>query len=161
MSAGTLTLSGDNSYTGPVDVFDASKLTITSNNALGDPGSNTAGYSQVNGAVNGTALQLSNNIISPENVIYLGLPRDTNAEDTGPQIINLSGSNELTGALVSDSAPSGLFVNYTLQSNAGSNLKLSGSIRQDIPGASTLTLRGAGDGEVSGTIIEPTTTTYN
>lgn len=163
----SLTLSGNNTFTG--DVNDTGRLDINSghliaasNTALGQPGTNKVGYVQLFRDIGNTsALLLTNSVTINKTVIYMGQPRSTNAANVGPNIISVSGSNELSGTIASDGGlPDSNNKYYTIQSNSGSTLTLSGSIRQDYAGQEYLTLRGAGNGVVSGSILQPATNFY-
>ncbi len=166
-NTGGIVLSGSNSYTG-LTLMTNGPLTISNSNALGAPGTITDSYTELNNTVNTAndltaVLILNNNITVNEAVIYLGAPRSTNAANAGfgPQIVSASGNNELTGILAPDGTPDATYKYFTVQSNSNANLKLSGNIVQDHAGEAILTLRGAGTGEVSGQILEPTANIFD
>jgi autotransporter-associated beta strand protein len=157
---GDVMITGNNSYTGVTEV--RSGHLILSPTAgighIGPSGTNNTGYIQMAQEASG-ALYMSGNVVLSKAAIYAPL-RSVNSADLGPHIISASGNNEVTGAFVSDSTPASGNVYYTLQSNTGANLKMSGSIIQDKTGEAFLTLRGAGNGEVSGSILQPATTFF-
>ena len=97
---------------------------------------------------------LTNNVTVGEAAFYCPL-RAVNSADVGPYVISASGNNEITGTIATDSTPDAINKYYTIQSNSGSNLKISGNIVADKTGESFLTLRGAGTGEVSGGLLQP------
>ena len=160
---GNLTLTNANSYVGITEIFKG-HLTISNASALGADGTNNASYLQVYGppiagADDTATLLLTGNITVSKVALYL-VHHTTNAANVGPQLINLSGNNELTGTICSDLAPDATNRFITFQSASG-NLKLSGEVRQDNTGTSFLTLRGASTGEISGAITQPGVNFFN
>jgi autotransporter-associated beta strand protein len=126
--AGTLVLSGANTYTGATTIS-AGVLDIQNNSALG---TNIAGASVTSGA----ALQMENNItVSGEALTLNGT-----GVSTGGALRNISGNNSWTGAITLGAAT-------RINSDAGT-LTLSGNIG----GASGLTVGGAGATTISGAI---------
>jgi len=93
------------------------------------------------------AIVLTNNI-TLDTFVYMG----TREVDDKPQLINKSGTNTMTNTLaafVDDAAN----LNVAIQSDAGL-LKITGNVTQPNLGAFALTLRGAGNGDISGAIAE-------
>ena len=161
-SDGTTILSNANTYAGYTHIYQG-RLQVTNGGALGGAntgagGNGSGGFSEIYFG----NLAMDNNVTSAE-VLYLVVPHDSNDAETAHIYSLASTSNELTGVISTDS-PDGFSVPidgtnkyFTVQSNTGSNLKLSGNIRQDAVGSAILTLRGSGNGEVSGNIVEPVT----
>jgi len=154
VDAGRITLTGTNTNTGVTTLDLDGQLVITNNSSLGAVGDGADGYTQpLGGAGRTSALVLTNNIISGE-FIWLGA-RDTLAA----HIKNSSGDNTLSGTLQADLV-AGLH-NYALQSDGtavGDMFRITGSIQTpdalSLGGVSTLSFQGAGNGVVSGGIIE-------
>jgi fibronectin-binding autotransporter adhesin len=118
--AGSLTLSGNNTYSG-VTAITGGPVAISSNNALGatGPGNNTT--IAATGAGSGPRLLLSNNINSPENITLTGA---TEVTGFAGAIQNTSGTNTLSGNITL-AGTSGLKI-----SAPGGTLNLTGTISQ-------------------------------
>jgi autotransporter-associated beta strand protein len=151
-SAGTLTLSGNSTYTGLTRLEDGNIL-VTSNNALGAAG---GGTTIENGGNTGAgALQLSGNISIAEPILLSGrrgfTPTNTGPYNFNPHIVNVSGNNTITGNITLSTGGT----NHNIGSDAG-KLTISGNVIDAITTSPALTrflhLRGAGDGEISGNI---------
>ena len=127
---GTLTLTGNNSYTNDTVIM-AGSLNIQSNTALGG----TAGDTQVN---DGATLQLQGGIT------VTGEPLSITGSGIGGALRNISGNNTWTGAVSATGTP---FVRIVSDAD---KLTISGDITVT---AGTLVLQGTGDGEVSGDIL--------
>lgn len=129
---GTLTLSGNNTYTG-ITYIDGGALVARSNTALG-------GSTSGNVIANNAALHLGGGITVTEGSFNL---QGTGVGGTGA-IRNLDGANTLAASLNLD--------NNTTIINAGGTLNLSGTVAQ---GARTLTVEGGAgttfSGEIQGT----------
>ncbi len=139
---GTLTLAGNNSFTGtqPTSV-NLGVLSITHNNALGG----TAGVTNV-GVSGGAqaALQISNNITTAESI---NLVNTTGVSNAGA-IRSTSGSNTITGTVTVDDG------NSRINTDSGL-LTISGELRGDPTSASaarTVTVGGAGNTTLSGVV---------
>ena len=127
--AGTLVLSGNNSYAGPTTVSVGS-LNLQSDTALGAIGGSTT-------VSNGAALQLQNDITVTGEALSL---TGTGVGATGA-LRNISGNNTWTGAVT-------LAGTTTVGSDAGL-LTFAGNITN---GNRTLTVTGAGDTTISGVL---------
>ncbi len=125
---GTLVLSGANTYTGSTTVS-AGNITISNVSALGGTGSGTT-------VANGAALQIQGDIAVGAEAINLTGSGFSNAG----ALRNLSGANSLAGAIT-------LAGTTTIGSDAGT-LTLTGGVS----GTQNLTLTGAGNTTISGTI---------
>ena len=154
-TTGTLTISGNNAYTGVTTLVDGI-IRVTHGNALGA----TSGETQLeNGGTEGAGyLELSGGIAVPENFTMHGRRGFTPANGgTGfmnynPSIVNASGDNTITGDIT-------LFTggtHYAIRSDAG-KLTITGDIINPITGDPLQTrfmhLRGAAAGEISGAIL--------
>jgi len=91
---GTLTLSGNNSYSG-VTTISGGAIAISSNNALGSTA--VGGHTTIaaTGAATGPRLLISNNITSPEHITLTGITET--AGGYAGAIQNSSGANTLSG----------------------------------------------------------------
>jgi len=114
---GTLTLSGDNAYTG-VTTISAGNLVISHNNALGT----TAGNTTITAAGSGPRLLLIGGINSAENISIAG---STESGSYNNVISSTSGTNTLSGNITLAN-PTGTI---RLGANGG-NLILAGTINQ-------------------------------
>ncbi|MEI6715403.1 MAG: autotransporter-associated beta strand repeat-containing protein, partial [Verrucomicrobiota bacterium] len=140
---GNLTLSGSNTFTGTVYVGEqgssvaSGSLVLTNSNALGTSktvviANQSAGALVFDGS--------GGSVVLPTSVAV--------QTSGGPSLINLAGNNVITGAVTLTSGNGG----STWQSNAGT-LTISGAIAPDTTNR-TLTIQGAGGGEISGVISE-------
>ncbi|MGU3494197.1 autotransporter-associated beta strand repeat-containing protein [Xanthobacteraceae bacterium A53D] len=128
-TAGTITLSGANTYTGATSIT-AGVLSISNGSALG-------GATQGTSVSSGATLVLSGDIaVGAEALTIAGL----GASGLSGALVNLSGTNSLGGPITLAAASA-------IASNSGT-LVLSGGIG----GTFDLTLTGAGNGTVSGAI---------
>ena len=116
---GTLTLSGNNSYSGTT-VISGGILAISGNNALGATSGNTT--IAATGLSTGPQLSLSGGITSPEPITLTGV---TEQNQYAGVINNTSGTNTLSGAITLAS-PSGSI----RLSSSGGELIFSGTISQ-------------------------------
>ena len=116
---GTLTLSGNNDYTGPT-VISNGILTISHNNALGSTAGNTT--IAATGSNNGPRLTLGGGITSAENISISGTTETGNYSSV---ITNTSGTNTLGGNITLASPSGGIRIG----SGAG-ELIFSGTISQ-------------------------------
>lgn len=132
--------------------------------SLGEPGSMadpTQNWTEIRSPLVGlgtdtAALALTNNITTPE-IIYLGGRTVTNAH-----IVNKSGTNTLSGTLVTETDSTANFVSLQSDGTApGDKFVVSGEIQQTSLNVSVLGLQGAGNGLVSGTITQPNSLTGN
>ncbi len=140
---GTLVLSGNNSFSGPVTVAGGT-LRIGSSSALGT----TAGGTSLTG---GAALQLQGGINVPAEPLSLG-----NWSGSSESIVNLGGTNSFAGNItLGPATPTGIRNSATINSAAGS-LDLLGAIDMNM---SDLTVTGAGDTLVQGIISGTNTST--
>jgi autotransporter-associated beta strand protein len=115
---GTLTLSGDNSYTG-VTTISAGNLVISHNNALGT----NAGNTNITAAGTGPRLLLSGGINSAENISIGGSTESGSYDNV---FSSISGTNTLSGNItLASPGASGI----RLGTNGG-NLTLAGTINQ-------------------------------
>ena len=127
---GTLTLSGANTFAGPVSI-NAGVLNLQNSSALG-------GSTYGNTVSNGAALQLQNNVTVAEGSFNLN---GSGVGATGA-LRNVSGANTFTGAVI-------LASSSTIGSDTGT-LTVSGDV--DLGSSHTLTLAGAGNLEFSGAV---------
>ena len=145
---GTLTLSGDNSYSGITNV-DTGILRVSHANALGATGA--AARTFIAGNDNTSRVELSGGITTGE-TFQIGM-RQSPALDA-PALSNLSGNNTVTGDI--NGVTGGSRINIESQADL---LTLAGNLSQT-SGADSRTwqLMGAGDGLVSGVISNGTAT---
>lgn len=128
--AGTLRLSGSNSFNGPL-VITNGVVIAANNNALGSTG--TWG----NAVANGAALHLTGGISVSEG----GLGIAGTGPDGNGSLVSVSGSNSFTGTVSSTAAA-------TIGSLAGANLTLNGSVSL----VNDVTFSGAGNHSVFSTV---------
>jgi fibronectin-binding autotransporter adhesin len=154
---GSMTFAGNNTYEGQTIIANAGQLVVAHNSALGAVGAYNGGYTEMNGGTETSALVLKNNLTGVGEFIWLG----GRSSFAAPQIINRSGDNTLSGTLQADLGGH----SYALQSDgtaAGDIFRISGTIQTPsaidilggLGGVSTLSLQGAGNGQISGSIIE-------
>jgi autotransporter-associated beta strand protein len=133
---GTLSLSGNNNYTGTT-VISNGILAISSNNALG---SSAAGSNQTTitatGLSTGPQLSLSGGITSAENISISGLTDQNNGYNG--VITNTSGTNTLSGAITLANPSGGIRLG-----SGGGELIFSGTISQTTGTSHALTLQAA------------------
>jgi fibronectin-binding autotransporter adhesin len=130
--AGTMVLSGANTYTG-VTTVSAGVLNIQNNTGLGTTAAGTT-------VSNGATLQMQNNITIGNEALNI---RGTGAGGQTGALVNVSGTNNYGGLLTLSGAT-------TLSSNSGTlNLTNAGTITGATFG---LTLTGAGNGSISSNI---------
>jgi autotransporter-associated beta strand protein len=150
---GTLTISGNNTYTGGTRLEDG-VLLVTHDNALGATSGNT--FIENGGNTGAGYLGLSGGVTVAEPITLSGrrgfTPTNTPPYNTNPHIVNVSGNNTLSGNIT-------LFTggtNHSIGSDAG-NLTIAGNILNPITASPALVrflhFRGAGDGEMTGNIL--------
>ena len=147
----TLTINSANTYTG-VTTLNEGTLAVTHADALGSAAARTV-ISGPSATTTGV-LSLSGGIVVPE-PLELGGRRGTSSvsPNFNPHVVNASGDNTLSGNV--NLVTNGTL--YTIQSNAG-KLTVSGNISTAILTTGNnreLFLRGAGNGEVSGGVLNP------
>ena len=120
-TAGQLTISGNNTFTGNVNIV-SGNLSITHNNALGT----TAGATIV---ADGASLSISNDITSAENITISGTGISSNGA-----IRNTADDNTLTGLIT-------LGAHSEIQIDTGSSLTLNPTSGSAITGTYNLTIR--------------------
>jgi autotransporter-associated beta strand protein len=147
---GTLTLSGNNFYSGN-NTINAGNLAISHSNALGD----TTGYTNIAGGDNGSSLSLSGGLSVAEGLRLSGR-QGTNIDSA--HIVNTSGNNTLSGTITATQGGG----RYNIQSDAGT-LTISGNFTADstVLGDRYLQLAGAGNGIWSGLISNGSNATVN
>ena len=145
---GTLTLSGDNSYSG-ITTVNTGILRVSHANALGATGA--AARTNIAGNDNTSRVELSGGISTGE-TFQIGMRQ--NAAQNAPALSNLSGNNTVTGDI--NGVIGGSLINIESQADL---LTLAGNLSQT-SGADSRTwqLMGAGDGLVSGVISNGTAT---
>ncbi len=149
VESGTLTLAGDNTYTGNTFIGTGT-LRIEHDNALGTTGGYTyVGTTTASGNGTDGKLALAGNITSAEPIRLYGIG---NTDDRATRLVNAGGANTLTGG-ISLHFGSG---SYGISSEAG-HLTIEGDIQrgttQQPTGSRTLFLRGAATGEIRGDIL--------
>jgi autotransporter-associated beta strand protein len=144
IGTGTETLSGSNSYTGTTTV-DAGALRVTNASALGAATSGTT----INGGSSTGRVEFSGGVTVPE-PFTLGNRTGGGGGNFAAHLLNVSGNNTLTGAIAL--ATGGSY--WTIQSNAGKLTVVGSLTNANTTNTRTLFLRGAGDGEVSGPILQ-------
>jgi autotransporter-associated beta strand protein len=145
---GTLTLSGDNSYSG-ITTVNTGVLGISHANALGATGADAR--TQIAGNENTGRVELSGGITTGET---FQIAMRQNAALDAPALSNLSGDNTVTGDI--QGITGGSRVNIESQAAL---LTLAGNLSQtDGTGSRTWQLMGAGNGLVSGVISNGTAT---
>lgn len=138
--ANTWELNGNNTYTGTTNVNNG-KLRLGHANALGS----TSGGTSIAGGGVGSGIVLFGGITYAAETITMGAK---SAASNGASIISESGNNTWTGTV--NFTTGGGF--YGIESQAG-KLTMSGIIKNETnTSARTLTLLGAGDGEVTGSL---------
>lgn len=133
---GRWVVSGDNSFSGATTI-NAGVLRITHANALGTTESNTT-------VTTAGLLELAGGIATAEPLILQGV----NAAVDADRIVNVSGSNTLSGTFTINTGGTG----YGFRSDAGHLLIAGNIVKGSATSTRTFFLRGAGDGEVSGVI---------
>jgi autotransporter-associated beta strand protein len=145
---GRLVISGNNTFTGNVGIGVANTVPfvqITNSNALG-----TGGTISIFGNAALGGLELAGGITLARPITLSGRP----TTNTNPGIINVSGNNTLTGLVTGTTG--GSF--YLFQSNAGI-LTIQNGITTNNSGTRGVSLGGAGDGVLNGTLTGPNTST--
>ena len=127
--SGTLTLSGNNTYTGQTNI-NAGIISITHNNALGT----TAGATIV---ADGASVSISNDITSAENITISGTGISSNGA-----IRNTADDNTLTGLIT-------LAANSEIQIDSGSSLTLNPTSGNAITGTYNLTIESVGTSSIN------------
>lgn len=137
---GTLTLSGNNTYTGQTTIS-AGVLQAISNNALGA----ASGITRIIGNVGGSGrLELLGNVTIAEPIT---LEARQAASADADHIRNVSGHNALTGAITGTTGGS----EYNITAEAGV-LEVAGNLTNPNTGTRNLKIRGAAEGIISGDI---------
>ena len=127
--SGTLTLSGNNTYTGQTNI-NAGIISITDNNSLGT----TAGATIV---ADGASLSISNDITSAENITISGTGISSNGA-----IRNTADDNTLTGLIT-------LGAHSEIQIDTGSSLTLNPTSGSAITGTYNLTIHSVGTSSIN------------
>ena len=127
--SGTLTLSGNNTYTGQTNI-NAGIISITDNNSLGT----TAGATIV---ADGASLSISNDITSAENITISGTGISSNGA-----IRNTADDNTLTGLIT-------LGANSEIQIDTGSSLTLNPTSGSAVTGTYNLTIESVGTSSIN------------
>ena len=136
--SGTTTLSGVNDFTGTVTVNGSGALRLTNSGALG---SSTA---TIAGGTSTCRIELTNSVTIQQSMVLTG-----RSAQTAPHIINISGSNSISGALSFATGGN----QYVVQSNPGAGNKLTlNTVYDGLTTDRYLVLTGGGDGEVTGGI---------
>ena len=150
--AGTLTLSGNNTYTGRTTIIGAGVLRVVSNNALGS----AAGDLFISGGST-TDVDSSLSIDGTAGDLTLAEPIVMEGKTAGtltPHVRNVAGNNTITAPMNMDAAGTW----FTIQSDAGS-LSVAG-VNNSTGNATArlLQLRGAASGEITGPVQNTTGT---
>ncbi len=138
--AGSLVLAGSNTFTGNVNHFSAGSIVLKNSSAFGSGPKNVAMNSaNVTLRLDGSGGDLS-------------LPSDTSFStaglQTGGSIINVAGNNTINGPITLNSGASG-----TAFSVDAGTLTLANTVRITGGTVRALTLRGGGNGTISGVIL--------
>jgi fibronectin-binding autotransporter adhesin len=142
---GIVTLAGDNSlYDGNASINDGTVI-LGSATGLGS----AAGYTYITSST-AANLALTGGITINEPIV-MGTRGSSAAHSYMPHILNLSGNNEITGAITAGTGGS----RCTIQSDGGL-LTLSNTITNTTSGTDHLVLRGAGNGVAGGSIMNGT-----
>ena len=128
-TAGQLTISGNNTFTGNVNVVSGS-LNITHNNALGSADGATI-------VADGASLSISNDITSAENITISGTGISSNGA-----IRNTADDNTLTGLIT-------LAADSEIQIDSGSSLTLNPTEGNAITGTYNLTIESVGTSSIN------------
>ena len=127
--SGTLTLSGNNTYTGQTNI-NAGIISITDNNSLGSADGATI-------VADGASLSISNDITSAENITISGTGISSNGA-----IRNTADDNTLTGLIT-------LGANSEIQIDTGSSLTLNPTTGSAVTGTYNLTIDSVGTSTIS------------
>jgi autotransporter-associated beta strand protein len=127
--SGTLTLSGNNTYTGQTNI-NAGIISITDNNSLGSADGATI-------VADGASLSISNDITSAENITISGTGISSNGA-----IRNTADDNTLTGLIT-------LAANSEIQIDSGSSLTLNPTSGNAITGTYNLTIESVGTSSIN------------
>jgi autotransporter-associated beta strand protein len=127
--SGTLTLSGNNTYTGQTNI-NAGIISITHNNALGSADGATI-------VADGASVSISNDITSAENITISGTGISSNGA-----IRNTADDNTLTGLIT-------LGANSEIQIDSGSSLTLNPTTGNAITGTYNLTIESVGTSSIN------------
>jgi len=158
LGSGALTLSGASTFTGNVtnNAMNAGILRLRNNNALG------TGDKIINLKSGGAPNSAGTFGVEVENNIALGANLSWNISNDGlanapfiPALRSRSGSNTILGDILIQTGGGGA----RIVSDAGSTLKIAGSISTDVSGGRDLLLDGAGAGIFSGIIANGSNTT--
>ncbi len=138
--AGSLVLTGSNTFTGNINHFSAGSIVVKNSSAFGSGTKNVAMNSaNVTLRLDGSGGDLS-------------LPSDTSFStaglQTGGSIINVAGNNTINGPFTLNSGASG-----TAFSVDAGTLTLANTVRITGSTVRTLTLRGASNGSISGVVL--------
>jgi autotransporter-associated beta strand protein len=138
---GTVVFNGNNTFTGGTTIDGGGQgsavLRASSGNALGS-GSVLIG---AGGNATTARLELASNVNVPNAIAFSG------RNNSSAAIVNFSGNNTLSGTLTLNAGGG----NYWIQSDTGT-LNLAGTLTSSATGARLLTLQGAANGVISGTI---------
>jgi autotransporter-associated beta strand protein len=142
--SGTLTLSGNNTFSGAVTISDGA-LRVSHGNALGS----TAGNTTIAGAASLGRLEVTGGItVNDDLALAMKFGIGSGSKDPQvPHVQNISGDNTLNGTFTLNSG--GTF--WTFQSDAG-KLTINKTLSASATGGRPILLQGAGDGEIKGSI---------
>jgi fibronectin-binding autotransporter adhesin len=156
-TGGKVVLGDSTGWEGVMNINTAD-LEINNNNSLGTAGTSAAGvdYTQIGSGTLTGALRLTNNITTPETIYIYGRTTTTN-----PQIRNISGSNTLAGAVATDSTITGFAMISSDGTAGGDLLTVQGNIVRLGTGSGDLSLQGAGNGVVTGSITQTSSGQWN